>query len=376
MRLVIAPDSFKECLGAPQVAEAIAAGVREAAPDAEIDIAPVADGGEGTAEALVTATGGRFVETFARDPLGHRIEARYGILGDGKTAVLDVAEASGLQRIPVEQRNPGFTTSYGTGQLVCHAMEQGVATIVVGLGGSGTNDAGAGMAQALGYQLRDADDRELPFGGFALARLDFIESMKRHQGLQHVDIVGAYDVSNPLCGPEGASYVYAPQKGATPKTCELLDNALHHFETFVREDRDVDLAKLTGAGAAGGLGAGLVVFCDATLKPGFEVVSEHCELAERIAAADLVVTGEGRLDSQTLYGKAPFGVATMAQRAGVRCVLIAGVANNDVTRRLRRHGITDVYSLTDLAGSSEASLREPERFLREAGRRLLASPAA
>lgn len=336
-RIVIAPDSFKECLTSPEVARAIETGLRRVWADAEIECVPMADGGEGTVEALITATGGRYLTANVRDPLGNLIEAKYGILGDGKTAVIETAAASGLALIPTKDRHPGFTTTFGTGQLMREAIEQGVETVIVGLGGSGTNDAGAGMAQALGYALRDADDAELPFGGFALARLDWIDNSKRHAGLDNVEVIAAYDVDNPLCGPTGTSRIYGPQKGASAKTVEMLDAALEHFSRYVEEEFDLNVSELPGAGAAGGFGAGLVVFANAKLRPGFDVVSQACGLADRMEQADLVITGEGKMDAQSAYGKTPVAVARMAGERGVPTVAFVGSLGDDAEGACGHH---------------------------------------
>lgn len=366
MRVVIAPDSFKECLTASEAATAIAEGWRRVHPQADLDLVPIADGGEGTTDALVAATAGRYIDLRVRDPLANLIDTRYGILGDNRTAVIDVAAASGLHLVPPGERAPGFTTTFGTGQLMRHALEQGIATLIVGLGGSATNDAGAGMAQALGYSLRDIDDRELPFGGLALARLHWIEEMKKHQALGQVDIVGACDVENPLCGPAGASLVYGPQKGASQKTAELLDAALRHFGEYVEEELRVKVLDVSGAGAAGGLGAGLLAFCHAELRPGFEVVAEACKLNERIDNADLVITGEGRLDRQTLSGKAPIGVARLCRSHDAPCWAIAGQAEPAAIPGLNDAGIEHILTLESLAGTPEASRERAAHFLARA----------
>jgi glycerate kinase len=370
MRIVLAPDSFKECLPAGEVARALAAGCRRVFPEAKLDLAPMADGGEGTVEALVTATGGRFVDAPAHDPLGQPIEARFGVLGDGRTAVVEVAAASGLALVPPEQRHPGFTTTYGTGELMLRAIDEGVRRIIVGLGGSATNDAGAGMAQALGYGLRDADDREIPFGGFALAKLNWIDPMKVREGLNYVEVIGAYDVDSPLCGPGGASYLFGPQKGASPKTCEMLDAALAHFAEYAEEEYRVPLRGTPGSGAAGGLGAGLMVFCHAELRPGFEVVANACGLAERIRGAGLVITGEGRLDRQSLRGKVPVGVGRLAKAAGVPCWAVAGTCEAGLDAEFAAEGISGTIELANLAGSEAESLAHPARYLADAAERV------
>ncbi len=376
MRVVIAPNAFKECLDAPAVADAIAAGVRTAFPDASIDFAPVADGGEGTADALVCATGGRTITAPTHDALGEPIDAQYGVLGDGRTAAIDVAAASGLWRVPIAQRHPGFTTTFGTGELMLHAIAQGVRRIIIGVGGSATNDAGAGLAQAIGYSLRDVHDRELPFGGFALARLDFIDPLKVREGIKHVEVVGACDVENPLCGPNGASFVYGPQKGAGPATCDMLDAALRHFGEFVQAEYGTNLIDMPRAGAAGGLGAGLVVFCRAELRSGFDVVADAIGLAGRIRGADLVITGEGRLDAQSLSGKAPAGVARLARELGVPCWAVSGARSTLDRPALDATGFAGVVSLSELAGSAQASLADPARFLTAAAARIAGEACA
>ncbi len=367
MRILIAPDSFKECLSAAEVARALANGCLSAFPDAEIDLAPMADGGEGTVDALVNATGGRFVTEWTHDPLGNPIEARFGLLGNGNTAVVEVAAASGLALVPAEQRHPGFTTTYGTGELMLAALKLGVRRIIVGLGGSATNDAGAGMAQALGYSLRDANDRELPFGGFALAKLDFIDGLKVRESVKYAEIIGAYDVDSPLCGPNGASFVYGPQKGAAPKTCEMLDAALSHFADYVHAQDGLNLREVPGAGAAGGLGAGLVTFCKAQLRPGLEVVADASGLAERIAKADLVITGEGKLDRQSLHGKVPVGVGRLAKSARVACWAVAGICEAGLAAAFEAEGIRGAVALESLAGSRAESMAHAARYLTEAG---------
>ena len=365
MRIVIAPDSFKESASAAEVCHAIEAGLRKVWPEAEIDRVPMADGGEGTVEALVVATSGRFVDTKARDPLGNLILARYGILGDEGTAVIEMAAASGLALVAPEQRHPGFTTTFGTGELMRHAMEQGVARIIVGLGGSATNDAGAGMAQALGYSLRDANDVELPFGGFALGRLDWIDETKKYEGLAHVEIIGACDVDNPLCGPTGTSKVYGPQKGASPKTASMLDAAVRHFGEYVEEEFGIQVLDVPGAGAAGGLGAGLMVFAQATLRPGVEVVAEACGLRERIEGAALVITGEGKIDAQTLHGKTPVGVARMAKAAGVPVVAFSGVLEEGASA-LRQEGIESFIPICRGGVTPEEAMTHTGELLAEA----------
>ena len=316
MRIVVAPQAFKGTASAADAAEAMRRGVLRAAPDACVAVVPIADGGGGTVDALVTATGGRWVTSPAADPLGRPVHARWGVLGDGETAVIETAAASGLALLADSERDPTVTTTRGTGDLIRAALDSGHRRILVGLGDSATNDAGVGMAQALGFRALDESGRDLPPGGAALARLTSIDCEAAHPALASASVIALCDVTNSLCGPEGASAVFGPQKGAGPTQIELLDAALGRFAEVVGGRMGLDVRNMPGAGAAGGLGAGLVVFCGASLRPGFEVVSGAVHLADSLAGADLVLTGEGRLDSQTLAGKGVCGVAALAKEHG------------------------------------------------------------
>lgn len=324
MRIVIAPDSFKGSLTAREAAEAMAEGARRVYPEAEIVLVPMADGGEGTVRALLDATGGSERRTVVRDPLGRPVQAVFGLLGDGRTAVLEMASASGLPLLAATERNPLITSTYGTGQLILAALDAGARRVLLGIGGSATNDGGAGMAQALGYRLLDAEERDLPPGGAALAGLARIDAERVDPRLRETEFVAACDVANPLLGPEGASAVYGPQKGATPEMVALLDAALARFARVVEETLGLSVADLPGAGAAGGLGAGLVAFCRARLQRGVDMVGEAVGLRARLAGADLVLTGEGRLDGQTVRGKTPHGVAAAAKECGLPVLAVAG----------------------------------------------------
>lgn len=324
MRILIAPDSFKECLSAPQVAEAIAEGVRRADPNADTDLAPMADGGEGTVDALVIATGGRRVRVRVTGPLGEPVNAEYGVLGDGRTAVIEMAAASGLPLVPAHRRDPRVTTTRGTGELMVAALEAGATRLIIGIGGSATNDGGAGMAQALGYSLIDESGAELPPGGAALSRLARIDGSRRHPRLGECEVLVACDVTNPLCGEHGASRVYGPQKGATLEMVEELDNALRHYGEMIERTLGVRVLDVPGAGAAGGLGAGLLAFAHGTLRSGVDLVAQACGLDARMARADAVFTGEGRLDAQTAHGKTVAGVARLARHRGVPVIALAG----------------------------------------------------
>jgi glycerate kinase len=324
VKVVVAPDSYKGSLSAVAVADAIERGVRAVFPDAEVVKVPIADGGEGTVEALVVATGGRAVETEVHGPLGEPVRARWGVLGDGATAVIEMAAASGLPLVPPDRRDPRVTTTRGTGELVRAALDAGLRRIVLGIGGSATNDGGAGMARALGIRFLDDGGRDLPEGGAALARLARIDLSGVDRRARDADLLVACDVDNPLTGPRGASAVYGPQKGATPAMVQELDAALGRFAAVARAATGRDVERVPGAGAAGGLGAGLLFFTPARLRPGVEIVLETTGFDARVRDADLVVTGEGRTDFQTAMGKAPVGVAAAAKRHGVPVICLAG----------------------------------------------------
>jgi len=333
MRIVIASQEFKGSLTAVEAAHAIADGLRRALPDAELVLAPMADGGPGTVEAVVTAKGGRWQKTTVRGPLGAPVEAAWGTL-DGDTAVIEMAAASGLALVPESQRDPRITSTYGTGQLIAAALATGCRRIIVGMGGSATNDGGAGVAQALGARLLVDAGQELPPGGAALARLARIDVSGLEPSVQAARVVAATDVFNPLCGPQGASAVYGPQKGATPAMVRELDAALAHYAAVIERDLGVRVLDVAGAGAAGGLGAGLVVFLGAEILPGANLVAEAVGLEQRITGADLVIAGEGRLDAQTAFGKAPWEVARLAGQAGVPVIAIVGSVREDCSPEL------------------------------------------
>lgn len=324
MRILVAPDSFKGSVSAPEAAEAIARGIRAVFPAAEVVKLPIADGGEGTVDALVTATGGRTEARTVSGPLGEPVRARWGVLGDGATAVIEAAAASGLTLVPPARRDPRVTTTRGTGELVRAALDAGLRRIVLGIGGSATNDGGAGLARALGARLLDADGRDLPEGGAALARLARIDLSGLEPRLAGVELLVACDVDNPLTGPRGASAVFGPQKGATPEAVRALDAALARYAEVARAATGRDVADRPGAGAAGGLGAGLLLFTPARLVPGVELVLEATGFDRLLERAALVFTGEGRTDRQTAMGKAPAGVAAAARRRGVPVICLSG----------------------------------------------------
>lgn len=328
MRLLIAPQEFKGSLSTTEAARAMADGLRRALPEAELDLAPMADGGPGTVDALVTAGGGRRVITTVADPLGRPVDAAWGLLDEGRTAVIEMAAASGLVLLRPEERDARRTSTFGTGQLIAAALDAGCRRLIIGLGGSATNDGGAGMAQALGARLSDDQGRDLPPGGAALARLARIDVSGLDARLRECRVLGATDVTNPLCGPRGASTVYGPQKGASPADVEELDAALARYAAVIQRDLGKRVAEAPGAGAAGGIGAGLIAFLDAELRSGAELVAEVVDLENRIAAADLVITGEGRLDAQTAYGKTVATVARLARSQGRPVVALAGCVDD------------------------------------------------
>jgi glycerate kinase len=327
MRIVVAPDSFKEALPARQVCEAIARGIRRARPDAAIDLLPMADGGEGTVDALVAATNGQLRESTVTGPLGESVRACWGVLGDDSgTAVLEMAAASGLGLVPSDRRNPLLTTTCGTGELIAAALNSGARRILIGIGGSATNDGGTGAAQAVGVRFVDRNGRVLPNGlsGGQLGLIDRIDPASRDPRIGQVPIEVACDVDNPLCGPRGAAAVYGPQKGADPESVRILDQNLAHLADVIQRDLGMQVRDTPGAGAAGGLGAGLLAFFDAKLRPGIQMVMDALRFLERIAGADLIITGEGRLDRQSMMGKLIEGVGRAAKAAGVPVIAMVG----------------------------------------------------
>lgn len=343
MKIVIAPDSFKESLSAPLVAEAIARGVKRAAPEAQIICVPMADGGEGTTEAILAATGGERKHSTVQDALGRPITACWGWL-PGHIAVIEMACAAGLEHIAPQDRDPLRATSFGVGQLICEALDLGATHIVLGLGGSATNDAGAGMLQALGLKLSDAQGQTLAPGGAALALLTHIDSNNLDPRLKKVRITLASDVNNPLCGPSGASAVFGPQKGARPEQVQTLDDALSHFADVCAQALGQDSRHAPGSGAAGGLGFAAHAWMQSSFRPGVDVVAELGNLASAVSKAQLVITGEGRMDAQTLHGKTPMGVAKVAKAAGVPVIAIAGSLGPNY-QALYEVGIVAAFSL-------------------------------
>ena len=344
MKIVIAPDSFKDSLSAEKVADAIAAGLADVMPRAQLVKCPMADGGEGTVEAIVAAGNGQLRRNHVQGPLGAPVEAHWGWLPDSHTAIIEMAEASGLQLLKPEQRNACITSTFGTGELIKAALDAGARRVILAIGGSATNDAGAGALQALGLGLFDAQGNHLPRGGLALAHVARIELSDLDPRLAEVRFEIAADVNNPLCGEHGASAIFGPQKGASAEQVRLLDQALGHFADHCANVLPKDVRHEPGSGAAGGLGFAAKAFFGAQFRAGVEVVAELVGLAEAVKGADLVITGEGRFDAQTLRGKTPFGVASIARAEGVPVVVLAGTLGEGY-QALYEHGINAAFAI-------------------------------
>jgi glycerate kinase len=375
MRVVIAPDKFKGSLTALEAATAMARGVARACPGAEADCAPMADGGEGTTAALVAATRGTLRSAVVTGPLGDPVTAGFGLLGDGATAVLEMASASGLVLIPPEARDPLRATTRGTGELLLAALATGVRRVIVGIGGSATNDGGAGLAQALGIRLLDDRGSEIGPGGGGLRRLVRIDASGRTPAIQGVELLVACDVSNPLCGPDGASAVYGPQKGAGPEDVVELDRNLDHLSRIIERDLGVSIRNLPGSGAAGGLGGGLVAFAAGRLQPGIRLMIDTVGLGDRLRGADLCLTGEGRLDGQSAFGKTAVGVGALARSLGCPTLAVAGSIGPGA-EAVHDHGIDAYFSICpepiSLAGAIDQAETLLERATEQAVRAWLA----
>jgi glycerate kinase len=370
MKIVIAPDSFKENLTSLEVAGELETGLKRVWPDATYVKVPMADGGEGTVQSLVDATGGQIVKVEVSGPMGARVLASYGLLGDGKTAVIEMAEASGLPLVPKEQRNPLVATTFGTGELIGDAIKRGVTEIILGIGGSATNDAGAGLAQALGVRFINFGGALIPdlIAGGHLDKVQAVDMSTVNPGLAKIHISVACDVTNPLCGEKGASHVYGPQKGATPEMVEQLDRNLAHFAHVIKRSIGQDVIDRPGAGAGGGIGAGLMAFTNATLKRGVELVVAATRLEEHMQGAALAITGEGRVDFQTAFGKTPSGVAAAARKYGVPVVAIGGGLSDDAGG-VFQHGIDGLETATPNAMPLDVAIKKSRQYLQDAAER-------
>lgn len=369
MKIVIALDSFKESLTALQAANAIEKGIRNTIPDAAIFKIPMADGGEGTVQSLVDATGGTLIPVTVTGPLGHPVEAFFGLSGDQQTAVIEMAAASGLHLVTAEKRNPLITTTRGTGELIAAALDYGVRHMIIGIGGSATNDGGSGMAMALGARLIDKNGNEIGEGGGQLDRLAKIDVSGLDHRLAEIKIEVACDVDNPLTGPRGASAIFGPQKGATTESIKQLDQNLLHFSKIILRDLAKDIENIAGAGAAGGLGAGLMAFLSAELKTGVDIVISATNLEEQLKDADIVITGEGKIDGQTIFGKTPIGVAKAAKRHGAFVIAIAGNVAAD-SNVVHDHGIDAVFSILPGIVTSEEAFARAGEFIERLSRNI------
>ena len=362
MKIVIAPDSFKESLDALAVAQAIETGFKRVLPQAQYDLIPMADGGEGTVQSLVDATHGRIERVSVTGPLGEFVRAFFGVSGDGEVAFTEMSAASGLHLVPLAQRNPLTTTSYGTGELIQAALDQGVKRIILGLGGSATNDAGAGMLQALGARFLDERGQMLTWGGAALASVARVDLSRLDERLANTQIQVACDVDNPLCGVHGASAAFAPQKGATPQQVMQLDHALAHFAEVVRLQLRLEIAAHAGAGAAGGMGAGLMLLPQVQMQSGVQIVAEAVRLAERVRDADLVITGEGCMDGQSVHGKTPIGVARVAKQFDKPVIALVGSLGEGY-EAVYAQGIDAVFPIIRQVGDLSMVLSQAESNL-------------
>ncbi|MBN1153594.1 glycerate kinase [candidate division KSB1 bacterium] len=371
MRIIIAPDSFKGSLSAEMVAAAIEAGVRAVNPEIETIKIPMADGGEGTVDALVSSTGGRIIDTKATDPLGGEIMGRYGILGDEKTAVIEMAAVSGLPLVPPRMRNPLNTTTFGTGELIKHALELGCRKFIIGIGGSATNDAGTGMAQALGVIFRKPDGSVINdyMRGGLLKEVASIDMSGLNPLIRESDITVACDVDNPLLGERGCAYVYSPQKGATLEVVKILESSMMTFADILERDTGKNVRNYPGSGAAGGLGAGLMAFLGATLRPGIDLVLKAAQFENQIIGADYVLTGEGKLDEQTVYGKTIAGVTAVAKKHGIPVIAIVGKFID--SQKLIDMGLTSYFSICDGPNRLDYAMKNAAVLIESLSKRLV-----
>lgn len=356
MHIVIAPDSFKESLTAQAVAQAIQAGFARIFPDASYTLVPMADGGEGTVQSFVDATGGKLMESAVTSPLGETVQAQWGLSGDGRTAIIEMAAASGLHLVPMDKRNPEHTTSFGTGELIKTALCHEVEDIILGIGGSATNDGGIGMLQALGAHFYDDNGDELAFGGAALASLARVDLSQLDERLSKVRLSVACDVDNPLTGEHGAAAVFGAQKGADEAMIKRLDHALGHFAEVVERELDKAINDVKGAGAAGGMGAGLMLLPNVALRSGVEIMLNAVGLESKVRSADLVITGEGRMDGQTVHGKTPIGVARCAKAHNKPVIALVGCLRADYVA-VYDHGIDAVFPIIQQLDSLENTLK-------------------
>ncbi len=369
MKILIAPDSFKHCLTAMEVARYLEEGIHKILPEADTKTLPLADGGEGTVRTLVDVTGGNIYSVRIHDPLMREIESFFGVLGDNKTAIIEMAAASGIELLQPEERNPFYTTTYGTGELIKAALDRNCTKIIIGIGGSATNDGGAGMVQALGGKLMDREYKQIKKGGLGLENLSKIDISTLDKRIEKCKITVASDVENMLIGPNGATMVYGPQKGANAEMVEKLEQNLKHYANKIEEFTGKKIRNIKGAGAAGGLGAGLIAFTSAEIKPGFQIVSEIVNLKRNIQWADYIITGEGKIDYQTQYGKTPYGVARMAKKYSKIVIAIAGTLENKY-EELYQKGFDLILPIIEKPMQLEEAIREAPDLLKKTGERI------
>lgn len=369
MKIVIAPDSFKGSLSAKEVCDNIELGLRKACDNLNIINIPMADGGEGTMETLVAATEGTIINTYAKDPLFRRIRTQYGIINDD-TAVIEVSKIAGLSLLEVEERNPMLTTSFGVGELILHALDIGIRKFIIGLGGSATNDCGIGLLRALGIKFLDEDNIEVELNGTGLNRIKDINIKEMDERIKESSFIIATDVENILTGTKGAAFVYAPQKGANFLMVQALDRGLRNFSYVINEKLGIDIENLKGSGAAGGIGGGLVAFLNGEIKSGIEIVIENTNLEAQVMDSDLVITGEGRIDYQTQFGKAAFGVARVAQKYGVPVIGISGSLGEGY-ELLLDNGFRSIFSIADRPMSLEECIKRTPELLQNTAENLM-----
>ncbi len=371
MKIIIAPDSFKGSMTAQQISETLTMGMKSVFPEADYIQIPVADGGEGTVKTLVNITGGKIIPAKVSGPMGRSVDAYYGILGDQQTAVIEMAVASGITMVKKEERNPLYTTTYGTGELIRHALDQGIRKMMIGLGGSGTNDGGTGMAQALGIQFFDKKDQLIQdkMNGYLMGQVQRINMSSLHPKIKGCEVMVACDVDNLFSGPNGAARIYAPQKGADPEVVRILDDHLNRLAFIIKRDLGISINQLAGAGAAGGLGGGLVAFLNAKLQRGIEIILKHINFENTIRDADLIITGEGKIDETTLRGKTPLGIARMASRCNIPVIAIAGEVAL-TSDQIYNEGVDLLLSITNGPISETSAMAHAPELVRRCGERV------
>ncbi len=370
MNILIAPDSFKDSLSATEVCRFIESGIRKALINPNITCVPLADGGEGFVQSIIDATNGRLIKAKAHDPLMREIDAEYGLLGDNETAIIEMSKVSGLELLSSKEKDPWTTTTYGTGELIRDALNRGCKKLIIGIGGSATNDGGAGMIEALGGKLLTTNGEQIDKGGGSLQKLATIDLANLDKRLSECQVIVACDVTNPLLGKNGASLVFARQKGANSRMINLLEENLSHYANIIQKEIGKDISDIPGAGAAGGLGAGLLAFLNAELKPGFDIIRNTLNLDEYIKQADLIFTGEGKVDFQTQFGKTPFGVAQVAKKYNKPVICLAG-SIGEGAEILYKKGITSIFSIVDKPMSLDEAIANATLLLEETAERVM-----